>query len=327
MLAAAMLLVVGVSGARAETVQLDNRAQPGMGSAVPQRPLELSVRGSCPFARTLEEARGKPSTCAPGTWPAPGGNWSPTVDVASGDTLALAFETPQQSVAVAATSNYSIGLVTPDGVAVPNELLPGFGVAATPNPSVWLVTIPVLDLRFWSESFSSIAVTARDASDGSARNVVFRVQTPRWLDEELRCGPAFYSPQHIGYRCDGGPPPGGVPPTPERPGPRRAPRPPASAELVAVLAVRFNRGCSRMIVELAGARGRTVLIKANVAGRQIVQTRRAMNKDRVKVRLKLDDRARDRLHHGETVRLTVMEGGRTGRRASPRTIIRTRCPT
>jgi len=211
----ATLLFGTTTTAGAETVTLVNRAQAGIESTVPQSPLSLMVRADCAFARTIEESRGGPSPCPAGTWPGPGGDWSPTVNVAAGDRLEVSFSTAQESVAVIGTSNHPVGLTDPDGKPISNEPLGTFVVTPTADPRIWAAIVPALDFRARFEGFSAIAITAREV-DGRARNVAFRLQTPRNVDESTRCGPAFYSASESGYQCPGAgiPPGGGRPPIP-----------------------------------------------------------------------------------------------------------------
>ena len=305
-----------------------NRAQPGIESTVPQTPLELTVRGDCVFARTLGEARGEPSPCPIGTWVAPGGDWSPTAHVAAGDRLELSFPTEQASVDVVGTSNYPVGLRTPDGTPVPNESLGAFATSPTADGRVWVATVPPLDNRARFPTFSAIAVTARE-SDGRARNVAFRVQTPRSADESTRCGPAHYSASQSGFICpDGGAPPGGgrvpppgpaPPPSPD-PGPAPPPRPdlglmPSATAGRAVLRVvkpRIGAGCSSLGMLVAAKTRGTVHFRASIAGRTVARWKRTLQPRTTRVQLRLYRAARTRMRRSSrgSIALTVTSGGR-----------------
>lgn len=310
------MLLLGVTAiARAETVTLVNRAQAGIESTVPQSPLDLMVRGDCAFGRTIEEARGAPSPCPAGTWTAPGGDWSPTVNVAAGDRLEASFPTAQESVAVVGTSNYPVGLTDPDGKTVDNGSLGTFAVAPTEDPRTWAITVPALDNRARFESFSAIAITAREGN-GRARNVAFRLQTPRNADESTRCGNAFYSASESGYQCPGGGiPPGGGRPAPPPPGQiETAPPGPGSvaprrAALTGakVSGARIGAACSSVRLLVASDARRAVAFRASIAGRTIARWKRTLQAGSTRVRLRISVTARTRMRRSSraSVALTL----------------------
>lgn len=308
-----MLLFGATTTAQADTVALVNRAQAGIESTVPQSPLSLMVRADCAFARTIEEARGGPSPCPAGTWPAPGGDWSPTVDVAAGDRLEIAFPSAQESVAVVGTSNYPTTLTDPDGKPISNEPLGTFVVASTADPRIWTATVPALDSRARFEGFSAIAVTAREAN-GRARNVAFRLQTPRNVDEKTRCGQAFYSASEAGYHCPGGgiPPGGGRPPTPipaEIPVVPSQLVPPSLAMItmtkVKVASARIDATCSSMRLLVAPNGPGAVEFRASIAGRTIARWKRTLQARTTPVRLRFSQAARTRMRHSSRASVTL----------------------
>lgn len=318
-LIALLLIGVAAASARAETVVLVNRAQPGIESTVPQSPLDLMVRGDCAFARTIDEARGGSSPCPAGTWVPPGGDWSPTVNVAAGDRLELSFPVAQESVAVVGTSNYPVGLTDPNGMQVQNESLGAFSVTPAADPRVWAATVPGLDSRARFEGFSAIAVTAR-GRDGSARNVGFRLQTPRNVDEGTRCGRAFYSASEPGYHCPGGgiPPGGGRPPTPG-PTPTAPPSlgltPPATAAqaTVKVTSARIDAACSSMRMVVTPSRPGALGFRASIAGRTVARwTRTVQASVTRRMQLPLSRATRNRIRRSArtSIALTVSTNSR-----------------
>jgi hypothetical protein len=185
--------------ALADGVRVDDLGQPGAMSTVPQPALSVDVRGSCPSVRTVAEADGGASACPAGTWPEPGGDWSPRLGVAGGDTLALTFEEPQTSVAATITSNFPVGLMAPGPPQLPgqppssptpviNDSAGAISVAPTDDPHRWLLTLPALEIWYGG----AVAVVAQDAG-GSARDVAFAVDLPRFPDASHPCGNAFYT--------------------------------------------------------------------------------------------------------------------------------------
>lgn len=208
--------------AQATSLTVRNDGQPGLVSSGPQPPLSLSPRGSCTAARTEEEANGGGSPCPPGTWPEPGGDWSPTLQVASGDRLEFSFDAAQDRLQVTATTNHRPGQSTPDGTPVRNETVGRFEITQSEDPTRWRVRVPELDLRAESENFISVAVTAAGGEQGS--NFAFSVRTPRFDNDQERCGTAYFGPGQTGYRCypaqygPKGPPPAPAPTTSDGPG-------------------------------------------------------------------------------------------------------------
>jgi hypothetical protein len=163
----------------------------------------------------LERPTGCPRRARPGTWPPPGGSWSPQVQVASGDRLVLRFSAPQTTVRVTGTTNYPTGLRTPDGDLVSNEALPGLQAVPSDDPARWTLTVPRLDLRAESENLIAVAVAATRSQGGN--DFGFSLRTPRFDDYSAPCGTAYFGPGETGYRCytagrKGGPPtPAGLP--------------------------------------------------------------------------------------------------------------------
>lgn len=192
---------VGVAQAAGPSLAVTNLGQSGLVSTVPQPPLRLGSRGSCTSPRTVGEANGGTSSCPAGTWPAPGGDWSPTERVAGGDQLQLDFATAQTGVVVNGTSNYPVGLRDPDGYPVANFDAGAFVVTATADPARWLVTVPLLDQRFQGAGAAAVAVTATDAGNVGT-DFAFSVALPRFPDFGNPCGQAFFAPGQSHYVCE-----------------------------------------------------------------------------------------------------------------------------
>ncbi len=228
------LVVVPRAGA---VPTLVDAGQPEAQSSSAPGPVELPDRGDCASGRSIEETNGGASSCPPGTWPAPGAVWPPTVRVASGDALVVSFDERVERLAVLLTSNYPPGLMTPDRQPVPNVSLGEVTASSDADDGRrWVLRVPALDLRAQSDNFAVLSVTA--LGDQAPVNLALTLQTPRPKDFSMGCGPAYFSTSETGYFCDptkvrftkGGPPPHFPPPpcplvTPARPAPegRRGP--------------------------------------------------------------------------------------------------------
>lgn len=178
-----------------------NAGQPAAQSASAPGPIELADRGDCASGRTIEEANGSQSPCPPGTWPAPGTAWAPTIRVASGDALDVSFGERVERLAVLLTSNYPPGLTTPDRQPVPNVTL-GEVIAspASEDGRRWTLRVPALDRRAQSESFAVLSISALGGA--APVNFAFGLRTPRPADFSAGCGPAYFSASESGYFCD-----------------------------------------------------------------------------------------------------------------------------
>jgi hypothetical protein len=210
------LVAVSAATARADapTLTVANLGQASAPSEVAQPPLGVGSRGSCPHPFSIA----RESACPPGTWPplgrpswmGEGDRWSPTEDVAGGDTLQLRFSAPMTGVAVASTSNYVPGLHDPDGKSLSNyDVIPESAASATLDPAVWQVSLPALDYRaLGGYTFSVVG------SDGSGiYDYSFEIRSPRFADESTRCGMAYFSTGVQQTLCFQGPFPGSYPPT------------------------------------------------------------------------------------------------------------------
>jgi len=210
------LVLVPGAGAAPTVV---NAGQPGAQSAAAPGPVELADRDDCASGRTIEEANGGASSCPPGSWPAPGAAWPPTIRVASGDALTVSFDERVERLVVLLTSNYKPGLMTPDGQPVPNVSLGEVSASsASDDGRRWVLRVPAIDRRAQSDSFAVLSVTA--LGDQAPVNLALTLQTPRPKDFSVGCGPAYFSASETGYFCDqtkvqftkGGPPPPPPPP-------------------------------------------------------------------------------------------------------------------
>lgn len=223
------LVVVPGAGATPTVV---NAGQPEAQSASAPGPVELPDRGDCASGRSIEEANGGASSCPPGTWPAPGAAWPPTVRVASGDALTVSFDDRVERVAALLTTNYEPGVRTPDGQPVSNVSLGEVMASSDADDGRrWVLQVPALDRRAQSNNFAVLSVTALGGQ--APVNLALTLQTPRPKDFSMGCGSAYFSPSETDYFCDptkvrftkGGPPPhfSPLPPcpalTPARPAP------------------------------------------------------------------------------------------------------------
>lgn len=207
LLAVAMCLVLApVSSAQGASVQLANLGQPGLESTAPEPQVSAAIRGDCSSPLTVDEANGGSSPCPSGTWPAPDGDWSPTIRVAGGDQIEVTFPVAQTSVAVTATSTYRVGTTTPDGIPVRNFSFGPVSISPTADPARWLVSVPQ-SVASWG--LVAMALTAQ-AQDASWSDVAFSVLTPRHPDYTYPCGQAYWSSTDTHYLCEFPQPPTGV---------------------------------------------------------------------------------------------------------------------
>ena len=229
----AAVVLVGTSEAGAVApvaLTVTNDGQPGLESDVPQPPVSVAARGSCDTPFSAQEANGGPAPCPPGSWPGAGGEWSPRVDVAGGDVLRLTFEAPAERVRVASTTNFPPGLMVPClpptpntpppppgcGTPVPNEdIIVAQDAEPTDDAHVFTVKLPPVGYR--PGTFSVVARAGETSS-----NFALSIGTPRWKNEQTRCGTVYYDSDKVQYSCPsagvkGVPPIPGVAPKPAAP--------------------------------------------------------------------------------------------------------------
>lgn len=225
-------------------LSVSSLGQPSVPVIDGQPPVGVGPSGTCTEPFTLETA------CRPGTWPALGGGWGPTVDVAGGDTLALTFASPVTAVSVASTSNYMPGLSTPSVTPPPGagapaappaalvnyDVLPATAATATSDPRTWHIALPELDVRAMSGyTFSVVGTDATGPHD-----YALTIRSPRYADETRRCGTAYYNTGLSQYLC----PAESVPPGTPRHGPSGPPQPHRSLAVFSV--ARFAHGRLRL---------------------------------------------------------------------------------
>ena len=199
------------------------------------------------------------------------------------------------------------------GQAVQNESLGDFVVNATDDPRLWDVTAPALDARSRFESGSAIAVTAVGPGGGSARNVVFRLQTPRYANESTRCGTAFSSASTTGYYCPSAAlPPGGEAPSNGAPQTTTAPVTPSPAvttpRAFALAAVRLTDRCSTLRVAVSSPSSARVTIGARTGTRRLASWRRTLHAGRTTLALRLSRRDRGLLRRGRDLTISARSG-------------------
>jgi hypothetical protein len=190
----AVAAALAPTAAAAPALTVTNLGQASVPSEVSQPPLGVSSRGSCPHPFTVAGE----SACPPGTWPPlgrpswtkEGDRWSPTEDVAGGDTLQLSFSSPMAGVGVGSTSNFEPGLHDPDGNAIDNfDVISESPASATADPAVWRVTLPPLDYR--ALGGYTFSVVGSDA--GGFYDYALEIRSPRFADESAKCGMAYFS--------------------------------------------------------------------------------------------------------------------------------------
>ena len=188
----AFVVIAAPANAAASGVTVSDVGQVSAPVVVGQAPVPGSVSGSCGTPFTLE------SDCPVGSWPALGGSWGATLDVAGGDRLVLTFSAAVSAVSVASTTNYPPGLRNPSGTGVANrDVIAATPAVATADPTVWNVVLPALDVTAMSGFTFSVV-----ASDGSGTyDFPLTIRSPRYADESTRCGPAYYSTGNGQYLC------------------------------------------------------------------------------------------------------------------------------
>lgn len=186
--------IAPTAGADTPTLAVINLGQVSAPSEVTQPPLAVSSRGGCPHPFTIAGE----SACPSGMWPPlgrpswtrEGDRWSPTEDVAGGDTLQLSFSSPVASVSVGSTSDFEPALHDPDGNAIDNfDVIPESPATATADPAVWRVTLPPLDYR--ALGGYTFSVVGGDA--GGFQDYALEIRSPRFADESAKCGMAYFS--------------------------------------------------------------------------------------------------------------------------------------
>jgi hypothetical protein len=195
-LLALAFLAGGTAQAAPSTVTVTNLGQAAMVSSRPQAPLVLASRNACATPFDAAQANGVPSPCGAGAWPETGGSaWAPVLDVAGGDTVELRFSGPVAAASVAMTTDFPVGLQTPDGLSVANvELLSPQLAEPTADPAVWRVVLPHLDRRMLT--FSLVAVDG-DGAAGFALGAL----APRFADSTTRCGTYIVNTGELGATC------------------------------------------------------------------------------------------------------------------------------
>jgi hypothetical protein len=187
------------AGASAPGLRVTNLGQSSAPVEIGQPPIDVVATNSCPSPFTLANE----SACPPGTWPPLGQPWGAIEDVAGGDTLRLEFSTPVSSVKVGSTSNYEPGLTDPDGKAIANyDVVPESAAAATADPAVWAIALPLLDAQASSTQGYTFSVVAQDES--GYHDYPFGIRSPRFANESTKCGRAFYSTGSEQGLCGGG---------------------------------------------------------------------------------------------------------------------------
>jgi hypothetical protein len=294
---ATIVALAAASSSAAPSLTVTDLGQPSAPVEVGQAPVEVSPAGSCPTPFTLAAA------CPVGSWPALGGPWGPTLDVAGGDVLGLAFPVPVSDVVVASTTNFPPGLVDPSGTAVANrDVMAATPAVATSDPSSWTVALPPLDrIAMGGLTFS---VVASDGAGGSY-DYPLAIRTPRYGDESRRCGPAYFSTGDSQYLClvmQKAPPP--LPPLmPPRAGPPPSVRP-VAASLASVEGATFKRGRLRLNVSVpaAGTLHLTVVFRhRNV----VVAIRHPLAAGSFRVSLRLRHQHFSKAHHRIALRMSL----------------------
>jgi hypothetical protein len=186
--------IAPTASADAPTLTVTNLGQAAAPTEVPQPPLGVSSRGGCAHPFTLADE----AACPAGVWPPLGSptwdtsrdRWSPSEHVAGGDTLQLLFSSPVASVVVGSTSNYEPGLHDPDGKAISNyDVIPESSATPTADAATWRVTLPAFDYR--ALNGYTFSVVGGDSS--GFHDYALEIRSPRFADENERCGMAYFS--------------------------------------------------------------------------------------------------------------------------------------
>jgi hypothetical protein len=201
-----------IARADAPTLTVTNLGQASAPIGVAQPPLGVSSRGSCPHPFTIAGE----SACPPGAWPplgrpswTAGDRWSPTEDVAGGDTLQLSFSSPMASVSVGSTSDFEPGLHDPDGKAIDNfDVIPESSASSTADAAIWWVSLPPLDYR----ALGGYTFSVVGGDVGGFYDYALEIRSPRFADESARCGMAYFSMGVQQVLCFRGDFPGSYPP-------------------------------------------------------------------------------------------------------------------
>lgn len=199
---------------------VSNLAQPGLESDVPQPPVSLAARRSCATPFSAQEANSGSSPCAPGSWPAPGGDWGPEVRVAGEDRLRLQLDAPAEQLRYASTTNFPRGLVNPAGQPHPNvDIITARDAQPTSDARMWTVQLPRFDDPGHPPGTGfTFSVTGRVGT--TWRNFAFSIRGPRWNNHQTRCG-YYWNPDQFDrtmciFNYLPGPPPGLGATTPDR---------------------------------------------------------------------------------------------------------------
>ena len=138
--------------------------------------VQLVSRGDCWDVFDATEATGEPSLCGPGAWPEPGGEWGPVLEAAGGSKLVVRAASPIEGAELAATTNFPLGLTTPDGRPVLNETLAGplEGEATGEDGRSLTFELPRLDPR----AARRLAVALVVRHEDSERHFAFALRTP-----------------------------------------------------------------------------------------------------------------------------------------------------
>lgn len=196
-------LVLGfalTAAARADgpVLRVSNLGQSSAPVEVAQPPFDLVATASCAYTFTVANE----GACPAGTWPPLGNAWGQIEDIAGGDALRLEFSAPVASVAVSSTSNNQPGLHDPSGNAIPNyDVLAESPATGTGDPAVWSVTLPQLDARATSPQGYTFSVVAHDES--GYHDYPFGIRSPRYANEQTRCGRVFYGTGVEVSQCPG----------------------------------------------------------------------------------------------------------------------------
>lgn len=160
-----------------------------------------SLGGTCAHLYEAQQANGV-SPCPETSWPGPAGQWSPTLTISGGDVLRLTFASPVNNVSFASTTNYSLGLTTPEGMPVPNSnVVPPTSATPTASPEVWTASIPN-PLSSLASSPVTFAVVAQDAVED--HDYVLSIQEPHCVSQNEPLTPGtFPCPLAPGYTSGG----------------------------------------------------------------------------------------------------------------------------
>jgi hypothetical protein len=197
------LLLVGVISCAAPAfagmaqLSVADLGQPAELSAAPQPPLVLDPSGACSSPFTIESA------CPAGSWPALGSEWGPTLYVAGGDTIELAFHESMTSVQVASTTD-AAAASGPPGTGQNENIIP-ISDARQASSETWLFTLPTLDPRAGSGFTFSVVGEAHGVSE----DYPLTIRTPRSSNPGAACAaPFFFNPGEVADTCVSAVPPG-----------------------------------------------------------------------------------------------------------------------